>query len=125
MGLRVTKGEGMTRVVAEGEFSRDEIEETFSRIREDHSSLSPLRILIHDEGSHFDPGLPEVRGLVRVWAEIFDGMTVRIALLVARDAHFGIGRQLSVFTDESPVILSVFRDRPQALAWLESSAPAA
>ncbi len=118
MGLSFSVSDGMIRVSAEGQFNLEDIHATFSEIRVAHSAASPLRILVEDSGSDFEPNTPGVKAMVAGWARVFEGVSVRIALLVRRDLHFGLGRQATVFAEQSQLKFDVFRERSEALAWL-------
>jgi len=56
-----------------------------------------------------------------LWGQMAGGRT---AILVARDADFGMGRMYEQMAANMPRELGVFRDRDEALAWLLERASA-
>ncbi|MBW2693930.1 MAG: hypothetical protein JRE57_15060, partial [Deltaproteobacteria bacterium] len=97
MGLTYSIERELITVIAEGSFSVGDVHATFAKIRSEFSSSVPLQILIVDHGSEFEPNREEVQELARGWGEIFRNVRVRIALLVDKDIHYGLGRMASVY----------------------------
>ena len=48
---------------------------------------------------------------------------VRIALLVDKDIHYGLGRMASVYAEQHDLPFDVFRHSLDALQWLAKDAP--
>lgn len=46
---------------------------------------------------------------------------VRCALVTPQDAAFGLGRMYEALSDEPDLEIGVFRDRPSALEWVDST----
>ena len=46
---------------------------------------------------------------------------VRCALVAPQDSAFGIGRMYEALSDEPDLEIGVFRDRPSALEWVDST----
>lgn len=124
MALSYTIERELVTVLAEGSIDVEDIRTTFSRIRSECEGTSRVRILIVDRGSDFDPTATEVREFVEVWSNLFRRTTVRIALLVERELHYGLGRMATVFAEENELPFGVFRDESEALGWLEAPEPA-
>jgi len=55
MGLTYSIEKAFVKVASEGSFDVEDVLSTFSRIRSECDAASPVRILIIDHGSAFDP----------------------------------------------------------------------
>ena len=124
MGLTYSIDKELTTVIAEGSFSVGDVHAAFSEIRSEFDGSTPLKILIVDHGSEFEPSREEVQDLARGWGAIFRDVPVRIALLVDKDIHYGLGRMASVYAEQHDLPFDVFRHSLDALRWLEQGAPA-
>ena len=118
MGMTYSIERELITVIAEGSFRVGDVLATFSKIRSEFSSSVPLQILIVDNGSEFEPNREEVQELARGWGEIFRGIPVRIALLVEKDIHYGLGRMASVYAEQHHLPFDVFRHSLDAMQWL-------
>jgi len=121
MGLTYSIERELVTVIAEGSFSVDQVYRAFSDIRSEFDGTEPLQILIVDHGSDFEPSLEEVQELARGWSEIFRNVPVRIALLVERDLHYGLGRMTAVYAEQHDLPFDVFRHSLDALQWLSKN----
>jgi len=124
MGLTYSIEKELTTVIAEGSFSVDHVHAAFSKIRSEFDGSTPLQILIVDHGSEFKPSREEVQKLARGWGAIFRDVPVRIALLVDKDIHYGLGRMASVYAEQHDLPFDVFRHSLDALQWLSQDASA-
>ena len=118
MGLTYSIEKELTTVIAEGSFSVGHVHAAFSKIRSEFDGSTPLQILIVDHGSEFEPSREEVQDLARGWGSIFRDVPVRIALLVDKDIHYGLGRMASVYAEQHDLPFDVFRHSLDALQWL-------
>jgi len=118
MGLTYSIERELITVIAEGSFGVGDVHAAFARIRSEFSSSVPLQILIVDQASEFEPNREEVQELARGWGEIFRDVPVRIALLVERDIHYGLGRMASVYAEQHDLPFDVFRHSLDAMQWL-------
>lgn len=118
MGLTYSIEKEFITAIAEGSFSVGQVLETFSEIRSEFDGSRPLQILIVDHGSEFEPSLDEVQELAKGWGAIFRDIPVRIALLVDKDIHYGLGRMASVYAEQHDLPLDVFRHSLDAMQWL-------
>jgi hypothetical protein len=123
MGLTYSIENELTTVIAKGAFSVRDVHASFAKIRSEFDGAMPLKILIVDRGSEFDPSQKEVQELAKGWGDIFRDVPVRIALLVDKDLHYGLGRMASVYAEQHDVPLDVFRHSLDALQWLSKDAP--
>ncbi len=118
MGLTYSIEKEFTTVIAEGSFTVQDVHAAFSKIRSEFDGSTPLQILIVDHGSEFEPSREEVQELARGWGAIFHDVPVRIALLVDKDIHYGLGRMASVYAEQHDLPFDVFRHSLDALQWL-------
>ncbi len=118
MGLTYSIEKELTTVIAEGSFSVSQLHATFSEICSTFDGSTPLQILIVDHGSEFEPSREEVQELARGWGAIFREIPVRIALLVEKDIHYGLGRMASVYAEQHDLPFDVFRHSLDAMQWL-------
>jgi 3'-phosphoadenosine 5'-phosphosulfate sulfotransferase (PAPS reductase)/FAD synthetase len=124
MGLTYSIEKELTTVIAEGSFSVVHVHAAFSKIRSEFDGSTPIQILIVDHGSEFEPSREEVQDLARGWGAIFRDVPVRIALLVDKDIHYGLGRMISVYAGQHDLPFDVFRHSLDALQWLSQDASA-
>ena len=124
MGLTYSIEREFATVIAEGSFSVAELHAAFSKIQSEFDGSAPLQILIVDHGSEFEPSREEVQELARGWGVIFRDVPVRIALLVDKDIHYGLGRMISVYAGQHDLPFDVFRHSLDALQWLSQDASA-
>jgi hypothetical protein len=118
MGLTYSIERELITVIAEGSFRVGDVLAAFAKIRSEFSSSVPLQILILDHGSEFEPNREEVQEMTQGWGEIFRGVPVRIALLVEKDIHYGLGRMASVYAEQHDLPFDVFRHSLDAMQWL-------
>ncbi len=124
MGLTYSIEKELTTVIAEGSFSVDHVHAAFSKIQSEFDGSAPLQILIVDHGSEFEPSREEIQELARGWGAIFRDVPVRIALLVDKDIHYGLGKMASVYAGQHGLPFDVFRHSLDALQWLAKGAHA-
>ena len=124
MGLTYSIEKELTTVIAEGSFSVADVHAAFSKIRSQFDGSTPFKILIVDHGSEFEPSREEVQEFARGLGAIFRDAPARIALLVDKDIHFGLGRMASVYAEQYDLPFDVFRHSLDALQWLSQDAPA-
>jgi hypothetical protein len=118
MGFTYSIEKEFITAIAEGSFSVGQVLETFSEIRSEFDGSRPLQILIVDHGSEFEPSREEVQELAKGWGAIFSDIPVRIALLVEKDIHYGLGRMASVYAEQHDLPFDVFRHSLDAMQWL-------
>lgn len=111
---------GLHTVMVDGDTNVLELQELFREIaRTDLNDPFP-RVLITDEGSPFAPSIADIRTIVGLWRELWSDSGVRIALIVARELHYGLGRVFEAFAGASNISFRVFRPGGEAAArdWL-------
>jgi hypothetical protein len=124
MGLTYSIEKEFAMVIADGSFSVGDILAAFSKIQSEFDGSAPLQILIVDHGSEFEPSREEARELASGWGAIFRDIPVRIALLIGKDIHYGLGRMISVYAGQHDLPFDVFRHSLDALQWLSRDASA-
>ena len=124
MGLTYSIEKELITVIAEGSFSVGEVHAAFANIRSEFDGSTPLQILIVDHGSEFEPSREQIQQLVSGWGAIFRYVPVRIALLVDKDIHYGLGRMASVYAEQHDLPFEVFRHSLDAMQWLSKGAGA-
>ncbi len=125
MGLSYSTRDAIVTLVADGDFDLDQVASAFSEICATSQPSSSVRVLIDDGGSSFTPDTPDLKALVHLWSGLSEVTPLRIALLVARRLHYGLGRMLGVFAEGRGFSFSVFSDRAAALDWLGKSGASA
>ena len=72
--------------------------------------------------AHGSVSRKEIRSLAAAVSEAFPGAEqVKVALIVSREVHYGISRMYEQILDEdAPIRIGVFRDRDEALIWLDA-----
>jgi len=124
MGLTYSVEKEFATVIAEGSFSVADVHAAFAKIHSEFDGSAPLQILIVDHGSEFEPTREEVQELARGWGVIFRDTPTRIALLVDKDIHYGLGKMASVYAGQHDLPFDVFRHSLDALQWLAKGASA-
>jgi hypothetical protein len=75
-------------------------------------------LLVVDEGSSFSPGREGIRQMMGLVDEILSNESVRIAIVVEKIVHYGIGRVLESRADHGSGRLRVFLMEDAARKWL-------
>ncbi len=123
MGLTYSIEEELATMIAEGSFSLRDLNIAFSKIRSEFDGSTPVKILVVDHGSEFEPSRKEVQELAKGLGAIFRDFPVRIAVLVEKELHYGLGRMASVYAAQHDVSFDVFRHSLDAMQWLSKDAP--
>lgn len=99
------------------EVTHANIVETLSFFVENPSAYRGKKLLIVDHGSHYDPSKVELQEFVSLVKSILGSVFPRIALVVPRAFHFGLGRMVEVFADTKEGEFRVFKDEQSARVW--------
>ena len=118
MALTYTIKDSRAFVVTEGDFTFDDIKSAFANVRSECAGNGTCQILVIDHASAFDPSEDEVREIAKFWGGLFRDVPTRIALVVAKDLHYGIGRMIEVLAHPTEFRFRVFRDEVEGRAWL-------
>jgi hypothetical protein len=121
MEYEVTFADGIAELRCYKEFAFEDGLEALSEVA-GAPWLSEMRaLLILDEGSAFSPTRDGIRQLKVVMDRILSDERVRIAIVVARIVHYGIGRVLEARVDEGSGRVRVFLKEDAARQWLDAS----
>jgi hypothetical protein len=117
---RVDRALGVVFATATGVLTDDDLFEFAQKTANDPEFRSGLHELIDLRAA--DATLVTTRGLRRV-AEIFGAFDggpshARIAFVAPADVVFGLSRMYQAFRADSPAEIGVFRELPEARAWL-------
>lgn len=82
-------------------------------------SGSPL--LIVDSGTAYNPPTGILEASVDILREFIPPLKNRIALVVRKELHYGLGRMLEVLCSAREICFRVFRDLEEARGWLLES----
>ena len=111
----------IVRIVAKGDISLDEERAVLELLLADPNHESGFSILIDNRAR----GQPASTIHVRAMASAFEQHAreigpSRVAIVVAREVGFGLGRMFALLTSELPVETNVFRDVGLAEQWIET-----
>jgi len=81
---------------------------------------SQKKLLVKDPGSSYHPSREELDEFINLILSALDTIFYRIALVVSRELHFGLGRMTEVFSESERGEFRVFSDGKKALDWLNS-----
>lgn len=93
--------------------------ETLKLFIENPSLYAGKKLLIIDEDSTYNPKTEDVREFAQNIKLLFTDIFTRIALVVQKDIHFGLGRMAETFSQAGEHQFSVFRNESEARAWLK------
>ena len=92
--------------------------DVLTKIQKNSKYSSATHLLILDPGSLMNPTMEETRKLSTIFTELLESPFLRIALVVSKMVHFGIGRMTEVLADPLKGRFKVFRSEKQAREWL-------
>jgi hypothetical protein len=100
------------------EFSFADGIESLTKIQGDFRYSSATGLLILDPGSLMNPSTEETRRISLQFASLLGNPFLRIALVVSKLVHFGIGRMTEALTDPGKGRFKVFRSEREAREWI-------
>ena len=100
------------------EFSFADAIESLHKILSDSQYSLATGLLILDPGSMMNPSLEETREISALFTSLLESPFQRIALVVSKQVHFGIGRMTEAFADPVKGRFKVFRSEREAREWL-------
>jgi hypothetical protein len=111
--------EGQTVIlVCNREFNFADGIEALTRIKEDPQYSPASGLLILDPGSLMNPTMEDVRKISSLFTSLLESPFLRIALVVSKMVHFGIGRMTEALADPEKGRFKVFRSEKDAREWL-------
>ena len=111
----------IVEVVFVGDNPRAEIEAISHRILSDPAFNPGMNLLIDARQTTANPSLAEIRSRAVFIRTTFAGNIGRIAMVVASNLHFGLGRMLSTYTRIEGLDFEVFIEMEEAIGYLEST----
>lgn len=92
--------------------------DVLTKLQKNSKYPSATNLLILDQGSLMNPTMEETRNLATIFTALLESPFLRIALVVSKMVHFGIGRMTEVLADPVKGRFKVFRSEQQAREWL-------
>ena len=75
-------------------------------------------LMILDPGSGYHPSMDEIRQFITLTKSLLGNPFSRIALVVPRDLHYGLGRMTEILIRSKTGKFMVFRSETDAREWL-------
>ena len=118
---------GVLTLVASGKYAPEDIPHQFLAGLADPACPSPVGLLLDVSRSEVLAGRhpDQIRTVAEFLKPYADRIGRRCAVVVSRDAQFGLSRMGSVYAERVGVDAQVFRAMDDALAWLKSPSSAA
>jgi hypothetical protein len=93
--------------------------EALIKIQNNQNYSLATSLLILDPGSLMNPSMEETRKISGFFTSLLESSFLRIALVVSKMVHFGIGRMTEALADPGKGRFKVFRSEKEAREWLE------
>ena len=115
----------LLRLNLEGEYTPEDIVRQFLTAIDDPKCPKPVALLVDVSRSASLATRPveQIRTIAERLGEFKERVGGRCAVLASSDVNFGLSRLGSVYSEGVGVNTSVFRDLPEALAWLGVTRP--
>ena len=101
-----------------GQVKHADVVETLSFIEDNSSSYQNKKLLIIDPVSEYDPSREELQQFINLIKLLLETTFSRIALVVSKIVHYGLGRITEGFTEVEKGQFCVFKDEQEARDWL-------
>lgn len=119
MGVSVYLEDGLLILDCQGDFEFSEANQTLvAELKQIPATSGPQKLLISDPDSTFRPSAAEAPFLAQSLKDLIPAINPHVALVVALDVKFGIGRMISIHCEDIGVDFQVFRDMDKAKEWL-------
>ena len=92
--------------------------ETLAYLADTYSSNQNKKLIIIDPSSDYSPSREELQQFIDSIRFLLENAFSRIALVVSRDFHYGLGRMTEVFSEVENGQFRVFHDEQEARSWL-------
>jgi len=125
MSVSYTIEKSLLRLTLEGEYAPEDIVRQFLAAIDDPKCPKPAALLVDVTRSASLATRPveQIRMIAERLGEFTERIGGRCAVLASSDVNFGLSRLGSVYSEGVGVSTSVFRDLPEALAWLGVTRP--
>ena len=119
MPYRIEREGRILALHIDGEFDMDDARSARQEIadRSAEEEIPASGVLIVDSSSSFNPSNEELREVVDLMKHLSDNVAERIALVVGRDLHYGLGRIVQAHLGDTHAF-HTFRSVSDAKAWL-------
>ena len=101
-----------------GQVKHVDVVETLAFLADNSSSYQSKKLLIIDPGSDYSPSREELQQFIDLIKLLLEKVFSRIALVVLKIIHYGLGRITEGFTEVAKGQFCVFTDEQKALDWL-------
>lgn len=123
MRLYYRTSDAYPRIISEGVVTLDEIKEAFTEALADPSFRTGQGTIVDVTGSESDRTHEEVRQLAVFLAERRAELGHRVAIVVSKSLHYGLGRMLSAYAEIQHLNVEVFQQLDDAIQWMDQTTP--
>ena len=95
-----------------------EVTETLEHLANNASSYQSKNLIIIDPGSNYNPSQSELHKLISLINLLLDEVFHRVALVVSKTSHYGIGRMIEGYSSGAKGQFSVFNNEQEARDWM-------
>jgi len=110
-------------LLAEGHYELEDFEKLVHRALADPACPDPATLLVDARRAEVNPSTGDLRDSARFVGSLGRRIRPRLALVVERDLHFGLGRMFAAFAERHGLNLGAFRDLDEARGWLAEAPP--
>jgi len=103
-----------------GQVKHVDVVETLAFLADNSSSYQSKKLLIIDQGSNYNPSREELQQFIDLIKLLLEKAFSRIALVVSKIIHYGLGRITEGFTEVEKGKFCVFTDEQEARNWLST-----
>ena len=103
-----------------GQVKHEDVVETLIFLTDDSSSFQNKKLIIIDSGSDYNPSREESLQFMNLISVLLDNTFSRIALVVSKTFHFGLGRMTEAFSEPSAGQFRVFINEQKAREWVSN-----
>ena len=118
MGYDIVKKSNLAELCCDEHFTTDDAKTVLSELRESDWFSSMRSFLIIDQHSAFDPSKEELAQIAELFLSLLAGQDLRIAVVVSKLVHYGIGRMVEALAGTQGDRFRVFMEEEEARAWL-------
>lgn len=101
-----------------GQVKHVDVVETLDFFADNSASYQGKKLLIIDPGSNYSPSREELQQFIDLIQLLLEKTFSRIALVVSKIIHYGLGRITAGYTEAEKGQFCVFKDEQEARDWL-------
>ena len=98
--------------------THSEVTETLEHLANNASSYQRKNLLIIDPGSDYNPSQSELYKLISLINLLLNEAFHKVALVVSKTSHYGIGRMIEGYSSGAKGQFSVFNNEQEARDWM-------